>query len=142
MIIKTITYEELTEDNKEEIISLMDAFRKEKESIKKEKIEQALRQDNNICVAAYQDNKIVGVITLIKVNAFTAKLGLVDEVVVAEAFQGKGVASKIMEEVIKIAREKKMDLLKVDTNIKNPSNRLYQKFGFVRKDDNLYKLFL
>jgi len=144
MIIKTIKYKELTENNKKDIIDLMDIFLKPKgrESIKKERIEQALEQDNNICVAAYQDNKIIGAITLIEVSAFTAKLGLVDEVVVAEDYQGKGVASKIMGEIIKIAKEKKMDLLKVDTNINNPSNRLYQKFGFIRKDDNLYKLTL
>jgi ribosomal protein S18 acetylase RimI-like enzyme len=144
MIIKTIKYQDLKEEEKEDIIKLMDLFLKPKgrESIRKEDVERAIKQDNNTSVVAYENDKIIGMITLIETSLFTAKLGLVDEVVVAEAFQGKGVASKIMEEIIKIAREKKMDLLKVDTNIKNPSNRLYQKFGFIRKDDNLYKLIL
>ena len=144
MIIKTIKYQDLREKDKESIIKLMDAFLKPKgrESIKKEDVERAIKKDNNTSVVAYEEDKIIGIITLVEASLFTAKLGLIDEVVVDEAHQGKEVASKIMEEIIKIAKEKKMDLLKVDTNIKNPSNRLYQKFGFIRKDDNLYKLYL
>ncbi|MDP2947111.1 MAG: GNAT family N-acetyltransferase [Nanoarchaeota archaeon] len=144
MIIKTIKYQDLKEKDKEDIIKLMDVFLRPKgrESIKKEDVERAIKQENNTAVVACEEDKIIGIMTLVGMDLFTAKLGLIDEIVVDEAYQGKGVASKIMEEIIKIAREKKMDLLKVDTNIKNPSNHLYRKFGFIRRDDNLYKLFL
>lgn len=144
MIIKAIKYQDLREKDKEDIIKLMDVFLKPKgrEPIKKKDVERAIKQDNNTCVVAYEEDKIIGIITLVEVNLFTAKLGLIDEIVVDEAYRRRGVASKIMEEIIKIAKEKKMDLLKVDTNIKNPANHLYQKFGFIRKNDNLYKLFL
>ena len=144
MIIKIIEYQNLKEKDKENIIKLMDVFLKPKgrESIKKEDVERAIKQENNTAVVAYEEDKIIGIITLVETDLFTAKLGLIDEIVVDKVCQGKGVASKIMEEIIKIAREKKMDLLKVDTNIGNPSNHLYQKFGFIKRDDNLYKLFL
>jgi len=144
MIVKITTYNQLKDKDKKRIIELMDVFLKPKgrESIKKEDVERAIKQDNNTSVVAYEKDKIIGIITLVEANLFTAKLGLIDEIVVDKAYRGRGVASEIMKEIIKIAREKKMDLLKVDTNIKNPSNHLYQKFGFVRKDDNLYKLFL
>jgi ribosomal protein S18 acetylase RimI-like enzyme len=144
MIIKIITYEKLTESNKKDIIRLMDVFLKPKGRgpIKKENIERAIKQNNNTSVAAYEGDKVIGIITLIEENLFTARLGLIDEIVVDEAYRRKGVASKILKKVIKIAKEKKLDLLKVDTNIGNPSNHLYQKFGFIRKNDNLYKLFI
>lgn len=144
MIIKIINRQNLREKDKEDIIELMDVFLKPKgrNPIKKEDVERAIKQDNNTSVVACEKDKIIGIITLVETNLFTAKLGLIDEIVVAEAYQGKGVASEIMQEIIKIAKERKMDLLKVDTNIENPSNHLYQKFGFIRRDDNLYKLFL
>lgn len=136
MIIKTIKYEDLTESHKQDITKLMSVLSNHSVNI------EAMKEDNNIVVGAYKDDKIVGLTTLIEIKAFTAKLGLVDEVVVSENHRGEGIASKILEEIVKIAKERKMDLLKVDTNVDNPSNGLYQKVGFIKKDDNLYKLFL
>ncbi len=144
MIIKKLIYENLTEKDKEDIIKLMDTFLASsgRESIKKEDVERTIKQDNNTSVVAYEEDNIIGIITLVEENLFTAKLGIVDEVVVSENHQGKGVASQIMQEIINIAKEKKLKLLKVDTNINNPSNGLYLKFGFIKKEANLYKLFL
>jgi ribosomal protein S18 acetylase RimI-like enzyme len=143
MIIKIIAYKKLTESNKEDIIRLMDNFLKPKKrkSIKEENIKRAIKQKNHTCVAAFEGKKIIGIITLIEENLFTAKLGLIDEAVVDESYRKKGVASEIMKEIIKIAKNRKLDLLKVDTNTGNPINYLYQKFGFIRRNDNLYKLF-
>ena len=138
MIIKTIKYKELTEDNKKEIVGLMNVFG----STTSEKIEEVLKQENNIVVGAYKGDEIVGLITLFEIDAFTAKLGLIDEVVVSENHRGEGIAFKMIEEAIRIAKERKIDLLKVDTRIDNPSNSLYKKVGFIKREDNLYKLFL
>jgi len=144
MEIKTITKETLTEDNKEEIIKLMDIFRKPKgkESITKKTVEWVLSQKSNTVVVALEDNKIIGMATLIEENLFTANLGIVDEVVVDETFRGQGVASKILEEIVLIAKNRKMDLLKLDTTPNSPANRLYEKCGFSKKEASLYKLYL
>lgn len=143
MIIKSIKYEELRENDKESIIKIMDVFVKRQgiKSVTKKNIERAMKQENNTFVAAYECDRLVGMIVLIEANIFTAKVGFVDEVAVAEEYRGRGIASAIMREVIKIAGKKKMNYLTVNTNVKNPANRLYQKLGFVRKNDNLYKLY-
>ena len=144
MIVKIINSISLTEANIEEIIGLMDVFRKPKgkDPISKESVRRAVSQKTNTVVVACKDDKIVGMATLIEENLFTANVGIVDEVVVSEDFRGKGVASKILEEIIEIATQKKIDLLKLDTTPESPANRLYEKCGFVKKEANVYKLFL
>lgn len=144
MIIKIITYNLLTEKDKEEIIELMDVFvsRQGIKRVTKEGVKRVMEQDWNTLVVTYENHKIVGLMLLIEINIFTAKVGLVEEVVVRETYRNKGIATQMLQEIITTAKEKKMDYLKLNTNIKNPSNHLYQKFGFVRKDDNLYKLVL
>ncbi|MBU2544893.1 GNAT family N-acetyltransferase [Patescibacteria group bacterium] len=138
MIIKVIKHKELTEDNKKEIVGLMNVL----SSNCSVDIERAMERDNNTCIIACENNKIVGVVMLIEVNAFTAKIGLIDEVVVNQNYRKQGIAFKMIEEAIRIAKERKIDLLKVDTRIDNPSNSLYKKVGFIKREDNLYKLFL
>lgn len=142
MVIKIIKYEELTENNKKHIIRLLDVFVKRQriKFVAEDDIKRVMGESNNTLVVADEDEKIVGMTLLIEANVFAAKVGFIEEVSVAEEYKGKGIASLIMEKVISIAREKKIDYLKLDTNVKNPSNHLYQKFNFVRKDDNLYKL--
>lgn len=137
MDIKEIEYENLTESHRQDITKLMNAL-----SGRSINIKRALNSDNNTCIAAFENGKMVGILTLIEVNGFTLKFGLIDEVVVSPTYRGLGIASAILKETIKIAKEKNIDLLKVDTSINNPSNGLYQKVGFKKRNDNLYKLFL
>src|SRR3989344_3329902 len=113
MEIKTITKETLTEDNKEEIIKLIDIFRKPKgkESITKKTVEWVLSQKSNTVFVALEDNKIIGMATLIEENFL-------------------------------IAKNRKMDLLKLDTTPNSPANRLYENCGFSKKEASLYKLYL
>jgi ribosomal protein S18 acetylase RimI-like enzyme len=144
MITKIITYNLLGDKDEEKIINLMDVFVKRQgiKRVTKGDIKRVMEQGINTLVVACENNKIVGLILLVEMNIFTAKVGLIEEVVVHEIYRNQGVATQMLQKIIEIAREKKMDYLKLNTNVKNPSNKLYQKFGFMLKDDNLYKLIL
>ena len=144
MVIKTISYQELREEDFSDIIKLMNVLgnRPEDNSVTKEDIERTMSQSANTIIAAIKDDQIIGLTILIEIHGFTAKLGIVDEVIVSEDHRRQGIGLVLLEEVIKIAKEKKMFLLKTDTNKDNAANSLYQKVGFKLREDNLYKLFL
>lgn len=143
--IKIIKYGGLRNQDKKRIKELMDVFvrRQGLRRVTNRDIKRAMERDEHTLFAALnEDGDIIGVTALIEMNIFTAKVGHIEEVVVYEGYQNQGVATQILREVIKVAKKRKMNYLKLNTNVKNISNYLYQKLGFVRKDDNLYKFYL
>lgn len=143
--VKIIKYEELKKQDKKIISELMDVFvaRQGLKSISGADIKRTMEKKECMVFAAFNEKKeIIGIASLIEMNIFTAKVGNIEEVAVHENYRGQGIATKILKEIIKAAEKKKMNYLKLNTNVKNISNRLYQKLGFVKKDDNLYKLYL
>lgn len=141
--IKTLGYREIKENDKERIKKLLEVFLKQGEPIEDADVERTLKSEGNTLIAAFNEaGNIVGICDLLEVHLFLGKTGIIDEVVVDARYRGQGVATKLLEKAIDLAKDKGMRHLKLDTTADSPANRLYEKVGFVKKKDNIYKLYL
>jgi ribosomal protein S18 acetylase RimI-like enzyme len=86
-------------------------------------------------------NRIVGMLTLVVINAFVAKKGLFEGIVVDKSYQGKGIGTKLINEAINQAR--KEGIIQIDFT-SNPTriaaNKLYENLGFEKRDTNVYRI--
>jgi ribosomal protein S18 acetylase RimI-like enzyme len=85
--------------------------------------------------------RIVGIATLVSVTKINGTTGRIEHVVVDPTHRGKGLARKLMKVLIMTACLKKFRYLDLTTEPKRiEANNLYQSFGFVRRETNLYRL--
>lgn len=86
-------------------------------------------------------NKIVGLLTLIIINAQFVKKGLIEDVVVDEKYRGKGVGTKLVARAINQAREEGVKYIDLTSNsTKVAANKFYQHLGFKIRDTNVYRI--
>ena len=77
---------------------------------------------------AQYDNKIVGTVSLLKIDETTFELS---KMPVTEAIQGLGIGNKLMSHCVEIAKQKGINKLLLYSNRKLlPAIYLYIKFGF------------
>lgn len=86
-------------------------------------------------------NKIVGTITLVVVNNFSAKKGLIEDLVVDENYQRKGIGTKLINTAINQARKERIERIDFTSNpTRVEANKLYAKLGFKIRNTNVYRL--
>ncbi|MCP6726796.1 MAG: GNAT family N-acetyltransferase [Patescibacteria group bacterium] len=142
--IKTASLQDLKEKERERIIELMNVFvEKQGRRISVADVVRTMeRPEYTLITAVTKQGIIVGAVGLIEINLFTGKTGILDELVVDPKFQSRGIATKLIEHLIELAKEKRMSHVKLDITSENSANNLYMKMGFEKKDDNIYKLYL
>lgn len=87
-----------------------------------------------------EGGKIIGIAFLVM---RVGKKGLIDDVVVDEAYRGKGLGERLVSGLIEKARElgvRKLDLTSSPKRV--AANALYQKLGFVKRETNVYWMVL
>lgn len=138
-----LSFKELKKEDRERIKQLLSVFVKQGEHIRDHDIDRTVNRDEYTLLGAYDEKgRLVGVCDLIEVNLFVGKTGIIDEVVVDPDCRGLGIGTQLLEKAIELAKKKGMRHLKLDTNADNPANGLYEKVGFIRKQDNVYKFYL
>jgi ribosomal protein S18 acetylase RimI-like enzyme len=96
---------------------------------------------NRIIVARTEDNKIIGMMTLIIVEAFSSKKGLFEDLVVDGNYQKKGIGTKLVNEAIRIARQEGIRRIDFTSNPERvAANRLYEHLGFKKRNTNVYRI--
>lgn len=104
----------------------------ERESIFKD----ALSYNNYVALVAEIDENIVGFLDIwcFPDVGHGANLGLIGNFIVSKRYRKMGIGSKLMEESMKIAREKKFHEFHVWTDTKNKDAiEMYKKHGFTRE---------
>ncbi|HEY4488311.1 MAG TPA: GNAT family N-acetyltransferase [Candidatus Paceibacterota bacterium] len=103
---------------------------------------RAIVNDENVAlIVARDDGKVVGMATLYVMTKFSKRVGTVEDVVVDDSYRGKGLATRIMNTLIEIAREKDVRTLSLTSRpAREAANKLYQKLGFKRKETNVYRM--
>ncbi len=97
---------------------------------------------NCLFVARRSDNnEIIGMATLIVYRIPVWKKGWVEDVVVDKKYRNKGIASKLINFAIEIAKANGISSLNLTSRSERESaNRLYVKLGFKKRDTNVYRI--
>ncbi len=104
-------------------------------------LKKVLGNKNIYVLAIYDKDIIVGTATLIALRQITGNKGYVEDVVVDERYRGRGLAKKMMLEIITLARKLKIFRLELKSEIHRiAGNNLYQKLGFKKVEACVYQL--
>jgi len=110
------------------------------EKITTAKLEK-ISQNNRLLLALDQNNKIVGMATLVLINIPTGNSGRIEDVVVDDKFRGQGIGTTLIKKLI--AEGKKLHLKKIDLTSKPErveANKLYLSLNFCRYETNVYRM--
>jgi ribosomal protein S18 acetylase RimI-like enzyme len=133
---------EASEEGLADLNRLMDQLRadNQRQGILKE-LKQIIA-DPNIALAVAQDGKkIVGAASLYIIQKIGKSTGYIEDVVVDEAYRGRGLGTKLMTTLIEVAREKELLSISLTSRpARVAGNKLYQKMGFEQKETNVYRL--
>jgi ribosomal protein S18 acetylase RimI-like enzyme len=106
-------------------------------------LEQILACECTTLVAAVENQRLMGCLTLVLFQIPTGKRARIEDVVVDAAARGRGIGGKILRHAIALAREKGAAGVDLTANPKrSAANRLYQALGFVRRETNTYRLII
>ncbi|MDZ7798918.1 MAG: GNAT family N-acetyltransferase [Patescibacteria group bacterium] len=89
-----------------------------------------------------KNNKLIGHVTLRIIPEFWLKdkMGLIDDVVIDKDYRGQGLADKMMKEIKKIAKKKKVKTLVLYTEDYRPKAiKLYNRLKYQKLDKIWYK---
>jgi ribosomal protein S18 acetylase RimI-like enzyme len=87
-----------------------------------------------------ETGSIAGMVTLVVYRIPYVRKAYFDDLVVDEAFRGKGIGSSLLKKVIETATEKKAAYLDFTSRPRREeSNHLYEKFGFEKRNANVYR---
>ena len=76
-------------------------------------------------------------------NNGKANIVLIDDIQVKEEFRKKGFGTKLINKVINLARQLKVDSIELVVNSDNePAKKLYEKVGFEKTNKYYYRLIL
>jgi ribosomal protein S18 acetylase RimI-like enzyme len=108
-----------------------------------EHIERMLASPCVHVFAARAGSEVAGMLTLIVAPIPTGYHGYIEDVVVDEAFRGRGIAERLVRAALGLAHElgaEKVDL--TSNRAREAANRLYVRMGFARRDTNVYRFVL
>jgi ribosomal protein S18 acetylase RimI-like enzyme len=106
-------------------------------------LEQIAHSPATVLLAARNADKIVGMLTLVIFRIPTGVRGIIEDVVVDEAYRGRGIAEALTREALarsEAAGARTLDLTSRPS--REAANRLYQKLGFHKRDSNVYRFSL
>jgi len=91
---------------------------------------------------ALKDKKLIGMGTLLSIRKLFVFCGHIEDVVVSEEYQKKGLGRKIMGDLMKKSQQLGMKFVDLTSSPERESaNQLYQSMGFNKRDTNVYRLY-
>jgi len=98
-----------------------------------------IKNDNSILIGAFDENKLVGILTLVVSQIITGKHGRIEDVVVDGDYRGKGIGKELSLKAIQMGKELNLDKIFLTSNPNRiAANKLYQKIGFQLGKTNSY----
>lgn len=106
---------------------------------------EQLKSNSFIIFGCFMDNKIIATGSLSTVykppyyNCPNGKIGLLSSMYVDPSYRRCGIATKILDEIMKYARDNEFSLIHITAS--KMGELLYAKYGFIKKDNFMeYKL--
>lgn len=100
-----------------------------------------IESPNTKLLVARQNGKIVGMVTLLLFRIPFTKKAILEDLVVSEAFQKHGIGKRLLDQAIAYARNEEAsyaDLTSRPSRV--AANVFYERFGFEKRDTNVYRL--
>lgn len=95
--------------------------------------------NSHLFVAIDEQGSYAGMITVGIYRSPTGKKAWIEDVVVDEAYRGRGVGKQLTQHAIAFARLQQVKLLSLTSNpARIAANQLYPNVGFLRKETNVY----
>ncbi len=132
-------FRKLKSKDKKEIENLFVQLTKKKIKIN---INSLIKDRGANCLVLEESGKVVGFGSLI-IHQVTYKgmVARIEDIIVDQSQRGKGFGRKIMEELIKIAKKKKIKSVNLTSNPKRIEARnLYKSMGFELYETGVFKL--
>lgn len=100
----------------------------------------SLLSSTTMCLVILDKDKIIGFGSLVPYYVpSVGEVGSIEDIIIDEKYRGQGLGQKLIEEIIKIAKDKKLLKLKLTSNPQRQAARnLYMKLGFEMKDTNVF----
>jgi ribosomal protein S18 acetylase RimI-like enzyme len=90
-------------------------------------------------LVAFEDDNVLGMLTLVLYRVPTGIRGWIHDVVVDEAARGRGVGGELTAEALRLAEQAGAVSVELTTRPQRAeANRLYQRLGFERRETNVY----
>jgi len=141
MMITTLT--EASEAGAADISRLLVQLRENKDehSASLAELEVIVNDPNAFLVVAKDESRIIGMGTLYVQNKFSKKTAFVEDVVVDDAYRGKGIGKEIMNAILEIAKKENVRTVYLTSRPKREAaHALYTKLGFEKKDTTVFRL--
>jgi ribosomal protein S18 acetylase RimI-like enzyme len=103
-------------------------------------LEQIVCSPATVLLAACESENIVGMLTLVLFRIPTGVRGIIEDVVIDEAYRKLGIADALTRDAL--ARAEAAGARTVDLTSRpsrEAANRLYQKLGFQKRESNVYR---
>ena len=96
---------------------------------------------NAVLIVAKDGERIAGMATLYVLQKIGKRTGIVEDVVVDEAYRGHGLGEQVMKKVIESAREHEIQSLSLTSRpARVAAHKLYKKLGFAPKETTPFSL--
>ncbi len=122
------------------INALLEELRKESTPGSIKELEDIINNPNATVVVAQDADKIAGVGMLFVVQKLGRRMGFIEDVVVSQAYRGKGLGTDIMQNLIEIGRSKKLRTIDLTSNPEKGAGNFYEKLGFGARDTSVYRM--
>ncbi|MDO8529394.1 MAG: GNAT family N-acetyltransferase [bacterium] len=117
-------------------------FEKSKDKIVKIDARSLVKDKNCNCLVIENDKKIIGFGALIIHQVPTkGKMGKIEDIMVDSDYRGHGLGKKMMQELIKIAKNKKNKTVNLTSHPKRvEARKLYVSMGFELLETGVFRL--
>ncbi len=139
MIIKEIS--ETSTQLHSKIILLLEQLTDKKVNFSMDYFSSIVQSENSILYGAFENDELIGILTLVIINIPTGRQLRIEDVVVDKNQRGKGIGELLTLEAINRAKKMKISKISLTSNPSRISaNKLYQKLGFKLRNTNAYEL--
>ena len=108
-----------------------------------DKLVEIINSDNITIFVAEENGEIVGMMTFVTYRIPSGLKAWIEDVVVDNSKQGKGIGRSLIEKAIEYADQ--LNIIKVDLTtapFRVAANALYQMIGFTKRETNVYRILL
>ncbi|MDP3881210.1 MAG: GNAT family N-acetyltransferase [bacterium] len=125
---------------KDELSQLLTQLSQTRERIDEKVLKKALKSPNTVLFGLFHNDKLIGTGTLIIMDTFASPRGFVHDLVIDKEYRSRGLAHKIMDEIIKRAKKHKLTELSLTSRAHRKTEKFFKECGFEKRQTNCFRM--